>query len=63
MTPVAGFLWGLTVGLSVGVLAIYTWQLTGEPLAGWAVLGTAVTLRIRFGRALRARLERLAERL
>ena len=59
MTPVAGFLWGLTVGLSVGVAAIYVWQLTGEPLAGWAVLGTAVTLRIRFGRAIRQRLEQL----
>ena len=59
MTPVAGFLWGLTVGLSVGVAAIYVWQLTGEPLAGWAVLGTAVTLRVRYGRTLRAWLERL----
>ena len=54
MTPVAGFFWGLAVGLSVGVLAIYVWQFTGEPLAGWAVLGTALALRVRFGRALRA---------
>jgi len=54
VTPVAGFLWGLTVGLGVGIAAIYVWQLTGEPLAGWALLGAAVTLRIRFGRAIRA---------
>jgi hypothetical protein len=56
VTPAAGFLWGLAVGLSVGVAAIYVWQFTGEPLAGWALLGAALALRVRFGRALRQRL-------
>lgn len=62
MTPVAGFLWGLTVGLSVGVAAIYVTQLTGEPLFGWALFAIAITARVRFGGALRAWLEKLDQR-